>query len=933
MTAASRHSGLYDRDAEVTRSVAALAAAIDGTGGIVVVQGAAGIGKTRFLDELCARVPEGTLVLRARGGEQERELPFAVVRELLQPAAALTPTVFGGAAALASPLFDLDTAQRSDSDSTFAVMHGLYWLVANLSARQLVALVVDDAQWADDASVRWLAYLVPRIRDLPVLLTLTLRSGETQPGNAIATALAHADVTWIDLGALSREATSALVRDAYAGSVAPEPVFCTAVHEATRGNPLLTRTLAAALADAGVEPVAGSAGHVESVGVDRIGRIVLPRLHRLGSDAVALARVIALLGEGCALRDAAEVAQLVIATAEDAVDRLVGAQILRPDRSLGFTHPVVRATVLDELTFAARSTLHRRAAMQLRATAAGSEQVAHHLLHVEPAGDPQVADELREAARLASARGAPEAEIVYLERALREPVPADARAETLLDLGWAGFRVRHERTLEWFAEALAATDDADLWVGCWLALTNARILRLETGSPRSKSPRPPALTGDLALPFAALRMMEYGWTGGEPDAQPDRTPLPASQPAGVTPYERMWLASASFKALMDAEPAERVIDLAESALRDGRLLVETADSWPAGHAVWALIAAGSLERALTEVDAGVELAVRRGSPMAFEWFSSARAAVLLRLGRVAEAEADAWSSLREVDGHGWRVGLPMKLAVLVDALRERGDHATAERELTRHGLLDADPPVNPFGVLLLESRGRLRLAEGRSEEALADLETCGRYVARWNAASAVSGWRMAAAECLAGAGDQRRAVVIAEEQLAAARRFGSAALVGASLRSLGTAQGGAAGVATLEQAVATLAATHARLEHAHAVCDLGRLHRRNRSPREARDHLRNALDLATKLGALALAERAAHELRAAGGRPRQHVLTGVDALTATERRVATLAAEGLSNPQIAQTLFVSRKTVEKHLSSVFLKLGVSSRGDLATVLL
>jgi DNA-binding NarL/FixJ family response regulator len=136
----------------------------------------------------------------------------------------------------------------------------------------------------------------------------------------------------------------------------------------------------------------------------------------------------------------------------------------------------------------------------------------------------------------------------------------------------------------------------------------------------------------------------------------------------------------------------------------------------------------------------------------------------------------------------------------------------------------------------------------------------------------------------------------------------------------------------LNEAAAVLESSPARVEHARALTDLGAALRRANRRVDARDTLRAALDAADACGATPLAERARHELRAAGARPRRPRATGVQALTASERRIAEMAAEGLSNPEIAQALFVTKKTVEAHLGSVYRKLDIRSRGQLGGAL-
>jgi DNA-binding NarL/FixJ family response regulator len=154
-------------------------------------------------------------------------------------------------------------------------------------------------------------------------------------------------------------------------------------------------------------------------------------------------------------------------------------------------------------------------------------------------------------------------------------------------------------------------------------------------------------------------------------------------------------------------------------------------------------------------------------------------------------------------------------------------------------------------------------------------------------------------------------------------------MLGVTLRVLGLVEGGAEGLRLLEESAATLAGSQARLEHAKSLVELGAALRRANHRADARDHLREGLDLAHRLGAAALREQAKLELAATGARPRRLELTGLDALTPSERRVAELAASELTNREIAQTLFVTPKTVEVHLSSAYRKLGIGSRTQLA----
>ena len=234
---------------------------------------------------------------------------------------------------------------------------------------------------------------------------------------------------------------------------------------------------------------------------------------------------------------------------------------------------------------------------------------------------------------------------------------------------------------------------------------------------------------------------------------------------------------------------------------------------------------------------------------------------------------------------------------------------------------------------LLYSRGCVRAALGDPRQGLEDLRSCGGRQARWQTSNpAVIPWRSAGALLYAALGRREEARRLAEEELSSARRFGAARALGGALRAAGLVAGGDKGVELLREAVGVLERSSAQLEFARALTDLGAALRRQRQRAAARDPLRRALDLAHRCGAGPLAEHARLELLATGARPRRVVLSGLDALTASERRVAQMAANGPTNREIAEALFVTQRTIETHLSHVYRKLGITTRSELAHAL-
>src|SRR5918999_1333506 len=230
-------------------------------------------------------------------------------------------------------------------------------------------------------------------------------------------------------------------------------------------------------------------------------------------------------------------------------------------------------------------------------------------------------------------------------------------------------------------------------------------------------------------------------------------------------------------------------------------------------------------------------------------------------------------------------------------------------------------------------RAALRLAQGSPEAAAADALACGRiYESVGIRNPAATHWRSDAALALLVAGRNEEARRLAAAELELARRWGAPRAAGHALRVAGLVEGSDAGLASLRDSVLLLEQSPALLERARSLVELGSALRRSLKRIEARDPLRAGLDLAQRCGALALAERAREELVAAGAKPRATAVSGAAALTPSERRVAGMASEGMTNRQIAQALFVTPRTVEMHLSNAFRKLRIGSRTQLPEAL-
>jgi DNA-binding CsgD family transcriptional regulator len=270
--------------------------------------------------------------------------------------------------------------------------------------------------------------------------------------------------------------------------------------------------------------------------------------------------------------------------------------------------------------------------------------------------------------------------------------------------------------------------------------------------------------------------------------------------------------------------------------------------------------------------------------------------------------------------------------VIALALLERGDAAGAATALELPGGADRWRSTFTWNDYVA-ARGELRLVTGEPEAALADFEECGRGLADAGADHpSVVPWRSGAARACVQLGDAARARHLADEDIERARSFGAPRAVGAALRTAGAIAGGDRGVDLLHEAIDVLAPSEARLEHAHALCELGASLLTQQHRLAATEPLRRALDMANRCGATLLEKRVRGLLATAGVRPRRAAFAGRDALTPRERRLAEMAAEGHTNREIAEALFITTKTVETHLRHVFEKLGITSRRDLPEAL-
>jgi DNA-binding CsgD family transcriptional regulator len=926
---------LVERERELAYLDDRLGALQRAEGSCALVEGPAGVGKTSLLGKAVERAEAvGLHVLGARCGELEREFPYGVVRQLFERSLraadeSARAELLEGAAGLAAPVlgFESPGPVAAAMDAPFATVHGLYWLAAGMAAKHPLVLAVDDVHWADGPSLRWLTYLVRRLEGVPLLVLLANRHGEPEQSGVIDAIKREPLVRVIDLGALSDEGVAEIV-----AARIPEASsgFCEACHRVSGGNPLYLRELLDAAIAAHVPPSSEGERRLESLGPANIASAVIGRMRDRGPGAEAVARALAVLDADSSLRRVAELAVVDEGRTAELIDRLVEARVLAGGEGFQFKHPVVRTAIYEAVPPAERVRLHAAAFSLLRAEGAAPDRLAGHLLMVEPGGHPDAVGTLRAAAELAQARGAPDLAARYLERALRE-APANVEQPTLThDLGMALLARGDPAAFEHLRRAIdmtSVTASREVW-----SLELVRALGVAGRPQQLVDFAAAALRAGISDRALAVRieseLIGLSWMIPEATRQA-LARLAELERAGVpSELEHVIVVHRALRVTVEGGPAAQAISLAQRAI-EGGVLFEENSSLPF-MVLAALIWNDELEGPRQLCDGALALAQQIGSLHLTVNAGLFGALVALRAGRLADAAGGATMAYEierasAMPGMGWG----WALAVLLDALRERGE-LDAAQELLRAADAEGElPALGPF-VFLRESRGRLRYAQGRLAEGVADLLETGRRYEQFAVVNpTASAWRSDAALALFRLGQLERAGELADRELELARAAGTPRGVGVALRCSGIVH---RDEQLLAEAVDVLAGSPARLEYARALCELAAARRRAGRRRDVREPLLTALDLARRCTAAPLAERIRAELAAIGSRPRRDFIGGVESLTPGELRVARMAADGRSNKDIAQALFLTLRTVETHLTHVYRKLDIDSRSALQEAL-
>lgn len=930
---ASPPPDLLEREAELAVLRAAAIDAASGDGRVALITGPAGVGKTRLLKEVRgAGLGEDAQTLFGRAGELEREYPFGVVRQLFEPLLsdpAIAESAFAGSAAPARAIFDIDQAgDDAEAVASFAVLHGLYWLTLNIANERPLAIVIDDLQWCDSSSLRFVAYLVRRLEGLPLLLAATVRT--TDPGTdpaLLGEIMFDPSTVEVRPAPLTEQGVGAVLK-ARLGDRASDQV-ATNAFVATGGNPLMLRELMGAIESNATDAASGQEGFVGEVGARSVARTVALRMARLPESARTCARAISILGESSSLRTIAAFTDLSEPEVASAITELIKAEILLDEMPPAFLHPLIRDVVYEDTPRGQRELQHLEAARLLAELGLGRDHVASQLMHAPIAADDWVAGQLRKAGNAAFNSGAPEGAVPYLRRALEEDAPATDRGRLLLELGTAEAMTSSSDAIATLKAAYESLTDPELrsFALAGLARTLIFIGEPEEAARLLDAERKllPEELIDERSRLEALAAMAIFFAGGDPEELKNLHPH-REGPLGDTVGEKMMAAMASIDWTYRGGDRDACIALASRAMDDGEIFA--LDPSLIGIAGIATFIYQDHPRSLDLLDADLRAARASGSLLGVSSVSLWRGAALLLQGDLPASIEQLETAMSEFRMWGMGPGgTRYAVGFMATALSEVGELDRA-RELISSS--EDTGEVEEGNRIYLGGQLALQFADGQFAEAVV---TADKLLERFpdTVNSAIVRARLLKARSLHRLGRSDEAAEVLESELEITRAAGTPAPLGAALRALAEMNEGDERLAALNEAVDVLAGSVNKLERAKALAALGR-ELRLRGEREQGLTLESeALETAELCGAAPLIGHIRDSLKEAGVRT-QSVNRGAEALTPSERRVADLARAGNTNREIAQLLFVTPKTVEVHLSKTYEKLGIRSRKDLVDVL-
>ena len=906
--------GLVGRTRECSLIDDVLADVRAGRSRALVLRGGVGAGKTALL-EYAARAAEGLGIERITGIESEMELAYAGVQQLV--AGRLDEL-----AALPAPQREAIEAVLglgpSTSTGRMLVSLAVLTLLSNAAATMPLVCLVDDAQWLDRESAELLAFVARRAESDALAFFFAVRepAGRRLPFDGLDELLVEG---------LAPPAARELLASVTQGPM-DESVRGRLVTE-TGGNPLALVELGSRLAPG---ELTGHAALPEALPLgQRLEQALLDTVRSLpeASQTVLLIAAADPSGDESLIRKAAE----ALGVGFEALGPAEARGVVDLRAGIVFRHPLLRSAVYTGASSAQRRRVHHALA-EATDPALDPDRRAWHRAAAAAGPDEDVAAELEASAGRARRRGGMSTAGAFLRRAAdlsTDPCRRAGRYLAAAEANLAGGAFDTGTDLITLAESQPcsnpANDSAFPLLRGMAAMARGRgsdAAPLLTAAARALEPLDPARARWAHL-LALLGFLHAG-RNAPVDAFMDAARAAGSAPKAQPPTAVELLLDGFAARLTDSHAAAApVFRRAFEALAPDEAgpLLEAA--LYTAIELWDDQAYDALsDRYLRTVRAFGELVML---PLAL----SARAESEIFTGRFAEAEA-LYEEMREIahtTGNPGMIGPLPHGEVMVAALR--GDEDRARRlaaAVTRHA---TEHRLGMLADRVAHSLGVLEIGQGRYGEAIGYLQFALDAPNSFVSTSALPDLAEAAAR-----GDEPALAEQAADQLSRSTlASGTPFALGVEARTRALLAGGDDADKLYGSAIANLRQTRAVVQLARTHLLYGEWLRRQRRRREARRELRVAHETLGSLGAAAFAERARAELEATGEHARRRTVEAADSLTPQEARIARLAAEGASNPEIADQLYVSRRTVESHLTKIYTKLGVNSRTQLAYLIL
>jgi DNA-binding CsgD family transcriptional regulator len=924
-------AAVVGRGDEVERLLGLVREAVAGRGAAVLIEGEAGIGKTTLLNVVTAEARRlGVRVLRGAGEERSQRLPFAAIGSALGLGASdgdgPSGEGLGQVAALLRGERGAGTSAGA-ADQEFIVTEAILDLVDRWCTASSIVLIMDDLQWADPSSLVVLSRLGRAIDQLPLLVVAArrpmLRDEELDTLLRGLDALGAASLT---LGPLGRTAVAALVEHLVG---APAAVDLLDLVAGAAGNPLYVTELVDALTREGrLRVVDGTATVVAGPNVPKsLVEAILRRLDFLSGQAREVLRVAAVLAPGFTIVELSTVLGTSVVTLWDVVNEALNAGLLADaGEELVFRHELIRRALAEGLPVDVRRSLQVRAAKALASAGAPVERVAEHLL----AGatlDTEAVDWLIRAADPLIVR-APGLAVDLLKRALGQQLlhgdgPRLQLARALL---WSGRPAEAERAVRSaLAAGRAATSDSALrWLLAHACFQQGQVeLAIAEATQALAAPNVPVAIRGRLSGFIAQCLLLLGAVDAADAAATQALPAAA---AGADTYGTAYGLYIKAGVRLMEQRHEEGVELADRALTALGAQEIQPDLQMAPHVIrgFCLLELDRLAEAETAFETGLRQSERGGRAF-LTWHHMGLVRTRFLNGRWDDALAEIQAGLEAIDPLGMAQGLRSQAALIA---MHRGDFTT-------YATLVSEPDTGLAGkywdFLRLMAQALAWEREGRQARALQLLmqyweqgvETLPQPVKLNYLCPDIA--RLSA---VLGVPDQARRVAAVLEKLA-------------EVHPAPTIRGTAAlcrGAADADPDLLLTAAREYRLAgrplyEGHAYELASAVLAEQRRPAEAHGALDAALERYERLDAAWDSDRATGRLRQAGLRRRraqQRPRIGWGSLTETERKIATLVAAGRSSPDIASELFLSRRTVQSHVSHILAKLGLSSRIELVT---